>query len=62
MSIKRNSCTRVILKIGQKVVKDILNDRNPGSTRRKALARSYIWWPRMDDNLEGVVKNVASAR
>ncbi|CAC5401676.1 Uncharacterized protein K02A2.6 [Mytilus coruscus] len=33
-----------------------LHEGHPGVTRMKMLARSYIWWPNMDSELENKVK------
>ena len=34
-----------------RVVKE-LHEPHPGICRIKALARSYVWWPKMDADLE----------
>ena len=34
----------------------ILHDSHPGSVRMKDLARSHVWWPKMDQALEACVK------
>ena len=35
---------------------DLLHEGHPGGTRIKALARSLVWWPGIDSDLEGRVK------
>ena len=42
---------------GRAAVLDELHETLPGCTRMKALARSYIWWPKMDRDIEDLVKN-----
>uniref|UniRef100_H3AQ55 Gypsy retrotransposon integrase-like protein 1 n=1 Tax=Latimeria chalumnae TaxID=7897 RepID=H3AQ55_LATCH len=42
---------------GQKQKLAELHEGHPGSSRMKALARSYLWWPKMDEDLEITVKN-----
>ena len=34
-----------------------LHEANPGMSRMKALARSYVWWPTMNDRIKTVVKS-----
>ena len=34
-----------------------LHEAHPGVSRTKALARSYIWWPQLDGEIEQQVKN-----
>ena len=38
---------------GQKRV----HDTHPGVSRMKALARSFVWWPHMNEQIENTVKN-----
>ncbi len=44
---------------GQKLVLDELHDTHPGVSRMKSLARSYVWWPKMNEQVEEVVKTCA---
>ena len=39
-----------------KIIKE-LHEGHPGSTRMKALARSFVWWPQLDRDLENVVQS-----
>ena len=34
-----------------------LHSAHPGISRMKSLARSYVWWPGMDTDLEAKVRN-----
>uniref|UniRef100_H3A251 Gypsy retrotransposon integrase-like protein 1 n=1 Tax=Latimeria chalumnae TaxID=7897 RepID=H3A251_LATCH len=42
---------------GQKRALAELHEGHPGSSCMKGLARSYLWWPKMDEDLEITVKN-----
>ncbi len=42
--------------MGHQTVMDLLHEGHPGCTRMKALARSFVWWPGIDGDLEGRVK------
>ena len=55
--------SRVIVPLqGRKVVIELVHDSHPGVTRMKRLARSYVWWPGMDAELEGAVKRCAKCQ
>ena len=41
---------------GRETIIQELHEGHPGVTRMKMLARSYVWWPNMDCELENKVK------
>ena len=41
---------------------NILRDTHPGIVKMKSLARSYVWWPKMNTNLEEKVKSCATCQ
>lgn len=50
--------SRVIIpQVGHEKVLDILHDGHPGTSRMKQLARSSVWWPKIDAQIEQKVKH-----
>ncbi|XP_063049093.1 uncharacterized protein K02A2.6-like [Engraulis encrasicolus] len=47
----------VIPKKGRKIILKQLHSTHPGMSRMKGLARSYVWWPGMDSEVEGEVQS-----
>lgn len=46
----------------QSLLLDELHEGHPGIVRSKELARSYVWWPGIEADLERSVKNCASCQ
>jgi hypothetical protein len=40
----------------RKRVVDMVHEAHPGIVRMKTFARSYVWWPKLDRDLENMVK------
>ncbi|KAK3750753.1 hypothetical protein QZH41_000844, partial [Actinostola sp. cb2023] len=47
---------------GRKLVLEELHRAHPGNNRMKSLARSYVWWPLMDKDIEAVVKQCVNCQ
>ena len=47
---------RLVPQAGRKKVMEQLHDGYPGISRMKSLARSFVWWPQMDDEIADRVK------
>ena len=54
---------RVVLpKRGRKRALELLHDVHPGIVRMKSLARTYMWWPGMDKEIEHCVKDCTTCQ
>ena len=38
------------------VLRDCMHEEHPGMSRMKAIARTLVWWPRKDQDIEGMVR------
>ncbi|CAB3997722.1 Uncharacterized protein K02A2.6 [Paramuricea clavata] len=55
--------TRVIIPPpGRSKILTELHEAHPGVSRMKAFARSYVWWPTLDEDIESEVKNCNQCR
>ena len=52
----------IIPKAGQFEVLQELHEAHPGATRMKELARMFVWWPAMDQDIEEKVKSCAECQ
>ena len=55
--------TRVVVPLEiQKVILTLLHEGHPGICRMKGLARSYYWWPSLDDDIEAIVRECSGCQ
>ena len=47
---------------GRKQALELLHVAHPGIVRMKSLARAYMWWPAMNDDIELCVKQCTISR
>ena len=54
---------RVVIPLpGREKIVELLHESHPGMTRIKGIARSYVWWPGLDDVLEKKVRHCQSCQ
>lgn len=46
----------IVPPVGQSKVLHVLHDGHPGISRMKKLAKSFIWWPGLDDDIQNRVQ------
>ena len=52
----------VVPPAGREEVLQLLHDGHPGITKMKALARSVVWWPGIDQQIENKVHSCSSCQ
>ena len=52
----------VIPPAGRQIVLNQLHECHPGINRMKSLARSYVWWPRIDSEIESLVQSCTTCQ
>ena len=55
--------SRVMVPVhGRKMVLPELHEDHPGMTKMKSLAQMYVWWPRMEKDIEQSVQSCVSCQ
>ena len=52
----------VVPKLCHETLLDSLHESHMGVSRTKTLARQYFWWPKMDSDVESMVKSCPSCQ
>jgi hypothetical protein len=52
----------VVPKSARDRVVEMLHEAHPGIVRMKCFARKYVWWPKMDQNLENKVRDCTTCQ
>ena len=52
----------VIPHAGQSLVLQELHEAHPGAIRMKQLARTLVWWPGIDQDIENTIKSCAECQ
>ena len=61
--LQRHGSTRVVIpSILRDEVLHLLHEGHWGSTRIKQMARRYVWWPKVNDDVENLVRNCKICR
>ena len=47
----------IVPSAGQSRILDVLHDGHPGIYHMKELARSFVWWPGLDDDIQTKVQS-----
>ena len=47
---------------GRGILLDELHSGHPGASRMKSLARSYVWWPKCDADIEEMVQKCVACQ